>query len=95
MDSFNKIVKFTERLAKIGIDVELAVNYPWVYLTKVNGRSVKERFYANHGFTAFMVPVRIGQQAAIPDLKYLFVKIRQMVEGQEDIPEDNEYINYN
>ena len=40
------------RLNRIGIEIELASNVPWVYLTKVNGNAVRESdFTANHGFT--------------------------------------------
>ncbi len=45
--------RFINRLTKIGIDVELTGNYPWVYLWKVNGVSVNKTYMAEHGFTAF------------------------------------------
>jgi len=48
------ITKFVERLKAIGIEVLLHGNYPWIYLYSVNGNAIKERFMANHGFTAFM-----------------------------------------
>jgi len=51
---------FISRLAKIGIKVELAANYPWIYLTKVNGISVKAKFQAEHGFTAFFLTYKYG-----------------------------------
>lgn len=40
------------RLNTIGIEIELASNVPWVYLTKVNGNAVRESdFTAHYGFT--------------------------------------------
>lgn len=47
----NEIGIFVSRLKKIGIDVELSANVPWIYLTKVNGNTVTEKLDANHGFT--------------------------------------------
>jgi len=46
------LVVFQRRLNRIGIEIELASNVPWVYLTKVNGNVIdKSDFTANHGFT--------------------------------------------
>jgi hypothetical protein len=45
---------FVNRLKKIGIKVGLAVNYPWIYIDKINGKIVTEKFEANHGFTIAM-----------------------------------------
>jgi hypothetical protein len=40
-----------KRLRRCGIEIELVGNYPWIYLDKVNGNSIKqEDFTANHGF---------------------------------------------
>jgi hypothetical protein len=48
-DNLNKLRK---RLKKIGIEIELAANLPWIYLYSVNGKRVeKEDWTANHGFT--------------------------------------------
>ena len=33
----NEINIFVERLKKIGIQIELVGNVPWIYLNKVNG----------------------------------------------------------
>jgi hypothetical protein len=39
------------RMLRIGIEIELSGNYPWIYLDKVNGNRIKkEDFTANHGF---------------------------------------------
>ena len=64
----NIIDSFVRRLKKIGIEVTLAGNYPWIYLESVCGHKVWERYEGNHGFTALWVPVnkdkpiKIGHQ---------------------------------
>ena len=42
---------FISRLKLIGIEVELMGNYPWIYLTHINGRRVTERNASEHYFT--------------------------------------------
>ena len=54
----DKIKVFVERLKKIGIEVKLVGNYPWVYIDEICGIKVKERFAGNHGFTIIFLPVR-------------------------------------
>lgn len=88
------IKSFVERLAKIGIKVELSGNYPWVYLDKVNGIKIHERFRGNHGFTVFFQAIRTGQVDHITDIGKIFAKIREVLEKGEDphkwIPDDYE-----
>ena len=47
----NEVVKFRERLGKIGIEIELEGNVPWIYLKSVNGNRVQPEDWtnANHG----------------------------------------------
>lgn len=90
------ISSFVERLKKIGIKVELVGNYPWIYLDKVNGYKVWERFKANHGFTVFYKAVKLGQEDQITDIPKIFKKIREMLskEGREaDKDKYAEFIN--
>lgn len=75
----NPITTFINRLHKIGVDVELIGNYPWVYLDKVNGKKVKGTFEADHGFTAFWMPVRVDQKIRMTDITVVFNKIREMI----------------
>jgi len=49
---------FIKRMKKLNIDVELAGNYPWIYIDKINGKKVKEKFQGNHGFTIAFLPIR-------------------------------------
>ncbi len=83
------IKSFVNRLAKIGIKVELIANYPWIYLDKVNGKNVWGLFHANHGFTAFFSPVRRDQKEHISDIPVVFAKIREML--SERIPDYEVY----
>lgn len=76
------IEKFVTRLQKIGIDVELIGNYPWVYLASVNGEAVKEQFQAEHGFTAFFMPVKHGGEVRFSDRRRVFEKIRKTARGK-------------
>lgn len=72
-----KIKSFVERLKKIGITVELAGNFPWIYLEKINGVRVRERFLANHGFTVAFYPVKKDQSLKFTDIKEIFDLIRK------------------
>ena len=75
------INSFIIRLKKIGIEVELTGNYPWVYLYKVNGKKVTGTFMGNHGFTVFFLPARLGQVEKITDIKVVFDKIRETLQS--------------
>lgn len=78
-----KIHKFISRLRRIGIDVELEANLPWVYLHKVNGNKILQKKYANHGFCIFMVPVFTKCDPWVVDLKEVFGLIRENLPQKE------------
>lgn len=73
----NKITSFVERLQKIGINVKLAGNFPWIYLTEINGKIVTERFKGNHGFTVAFYPIRKDQELEFTDITEIFKLIRK------------------
>ena len=74
----DKINVFVERLKKIGIDVKLSGNYPWVYITEICGKRVTEKFYGNHGFTIIFLPVRNDSPPSeFTDIKETFKLIRK------------------
>ena len=54
----DKIDIFVGRLKKLGIEVKLTGNYPWVYIDEICGIRVKEKLAGNHGFTLIFLPVR-------------------------------------
>jgi hypothetical protein len=72
-----EIKTFINRLEKIGVKVELLGNYPWVYLDRVNGNKVTEKFQADHGFTIAFLPIRVGQSMKFTDLSEIFKIIRK------------------
>jgi len=80
----NILTPFIERLKKIGIEVELVGNYPWIYIDKINGKRVTERFEGNHGFTIAFLPVRNDQEMEFTDISEIFKLIRKYV--KEDKP---------
>jgi hypothetical protein len=75
----DKITIFVERLKKIGIEVKLAGNYPWVYLDEINGKRVIEKFQGNHGFTIAFLPIRENQELNFTDISEIFKLIRKYI----------------
>jgi hypothetical protein len=73
----DKLTVFVERMKKLNIDIELAGNYPWVYINKINGKRVTEIFEANHGFTVAFLPIRDGQELRFTDISEIFKLIRK------------------
>jgi hypothetical protein len=75
----NEIEVFINRMRKIGIELKLVVNVPWIYLVSVNGNPVKEEDYtANHGYTIAWYPVRLGDEPHLDsDLNRTFYIIRK------------------
>ena len=75
----NCIDAFVLRLRKIGIEVQLAGNYPWIYLLSINGKRVIETFQANHGFAIAFLPMRKEQKLKLTDTKEIFKLIRKYI----------------
>jgi len=75
----NVINRLVPRLRKIGIDIELFGNLPWIYLDKVNGNKVKREdfFEGNHGFTIAFYPIRKGQVMELTNIRKVFEIIRK------------------
>ena len=64
---------------RIGIDIKLAGNYPWIYINSINGKRVTETFEANHGFTVAFLPVRADKQIELTDIGEIFKLIRKYI----------------
>lgn len=75
----DKITIFVERLKKIGIEVKLGSNVPWIYLEYVNGKRVYEKFRANHGFTIAFYPIKVEKEIEFTNIKEMFKIIRKYV----------------
>ena len=70
-----------ERLQRIGIEIELSANIPWIYLDYVNGIRVRrEDFNANHGFNIAWYGIRNGDKIRLAeDPKTIIALIRRYV----------------
>jgi len=77
----NEITVFVERLKKIGINIELMGNAPWIYLHKVNGDRVEPEDWinANHGYCIAWYGVKNGEEPHLnwTDMKTTFKLIRK------------------
>jgi hypothetical protein len=75
----NVLNRLVPRLKKIGIEIEMSGNYPWIYLEKVNGNRIKKEdfFRGNHGFTIAFLPIRADQIMELTDIKRVFEIIRK------------------
>jgi len=74
-----KINSLVERLKKIGVDIKLSSNYPWIYLDSVNGNRVKEKFYSEHCYTIGFIPLSKESKFKFLDIKNLFKIIRKYI----------------
>jgi hypothetical protein len=76
--STDKLKAFIERLKKLGIEVKLSGNFPWIYINEINGVRVTERFEANHGFTVMFLPGRNDSPPSeFTDITEIFKLIRK------------------
>ncbi len=76
--STDKLDVFVKRLKKIGIDVKLSGNFPWIYLNEICGKRVTETFQANHGFTVMFLPGRTDSPVSdFTDIKEIFNLIKK------------------
>ena len=69
------------RLLKINIDITLSVNYPWVYLDTVNGKKVKVKKNANHGYCVAIVSMSKHHRGSV-FIRDMFEQIRKEVENE-------------
>lgn len=74
-----KLEIFVNRMKKLGIDVELIHNYPWIYIYKINGKRVTERFEADWGFTIAFLPARRDLPFHFTDITKIFELIRKYI----------------
>ena len=76
--STDKLKVFVDRLNKIGIEVKLSGNFPWVYINEICGIRVTERFEANHGFTVMFLPGRNDSPPSeFTDITEIFKLVRK------------------
>ena len=79
MEQDNVLSRLVPRLKKIGITIEMAGNYPWIYLEKVNGNRIQREYYlcGNHGFTIAFLPIRNDQKMELTGIREVFKVIRK------------------
>jgi hypothetical protein len=82
-NGMDKIEIFIKRLKKIGIEIELSGNLPWIYLDKINGVRVTELYSGNHGFTIGFYPIRKDQIFDFTDISEIFNLIRKYVKNDK------------
>jgi hypothetical protein len=76
--STDKLKVFVDRLNKIGIEVKLSGNFPWIYINEICGIRVTEKFEANHGFTVMFLPGRNDSPPSeFTDITEIFKLIRK------------------
>jgi hypothetical protein len=77
----NELDVLVERLKKIGIEIQLTGNIPWIYLRSVNGNVIKREDYknANHGHCIAWYPSMNNDTYHINwhDIKTTFELIRK------------------
>jgi len=69
------LTRASERLKKIGIDIEYSGNIPWIYLDKVNGVRVRYYNHSMHGFTV----AYSSEKNIIRHRREMFNLIRKMI----------------
>lgn len=74
-----KIKTFVDRLKKIGINIQLETNYPWVYLAKINNKTVKEKQSSDYGYTLCFLPVMIGKEIVFINTNETFKLLRKYI----------------
>jgi len=79
MSDLTKLDVFRKRMLKLGVEIEMWSNYPWIYIYKVNGNKVRQEdyFHANHGFTVGFHPIRQDQVFEFTDIGEIFKLIRK------------------
>lgn len=71
------IANLRRRLWRMGISVEFIANIPWIYLTKINGNPVAEKYHSEHGFTIGYYPVKAGEVVKLIETRVIFDLIRK------------------
>lgn len=77
----NEVEIFINRLKKIGIELELVGNVPWIYLESVNGNKVRpEDYTSKYGYTIAWYPVKLNETFNLDkDIKRTFYLIRKYI----------------
>lgn len=77
----DKLDKFIYRLKKIGIDIKCHSNFPWLYITSINGINVKEKYNSEYGYVIAYITFKNG--VVLNQNKDLFKLIRKYIGWKE------------
>lgn len=72
-----KLDAFVRKLRKMNINLEFSLNFPWIYVTKINGKIITEKFGSEHGWVIGFYPIREGQHFEFDNIFELFKLIRK------------------
>lgn len=72
----NKLNIFIKRLNKIGINITLVSNFPWIYIATINNKVIIEKFNSKHCFTLGLISIK-GGEFNFSDTKEIFELIRK------------------
>jgi predicted membrane GTPase involved in stress response len=61
--------KFLEAMDNLGIDMDIGGNYPWIYITAINGKTVTEKMDSEHGFNVAFSPIKNKIKPEVTDVK--------------------------
>ena len=78
-----KLTIFINRMKRLGINIELFGNYPWIYIDAINDKKVFEKFHAEHGFNIGFHPIRKDQQFEFTDITEIFKLIRKYITDKQ------------
>ncbi len=77
---------FIDRLNKIGIDIQIYLNFPWTYLGEINKIKVTEIYGANHGFNIGYMPIKEDKKFEFDNIKEMFELIREYCNKETNEP---------
>lgn len=52
-----KLVTFLRRMNKLGYKLKLEFNFPWIYLSSINGKEIYEKQFSEHCWTICLYPM--------------------------------------
>jgi len=71
------IAVFVYRMKRVGIDVKLIGNLPWIYINEINGKIVTEKYQGDHGFTLALGSIREAGKTKFTNISKIFNLIRK------------------
>ena len=73
----DNLERFINRISKLGIEIELDANIPWVYVKTINNKKVTEKSKSEYGFVIGYLPIRNNEDFVFSDLNEFIQLIRK------------------